>query len=291
MPSLFIGLVSHVGSRFAISQGEEGLARRVADAWQERGYSCEVEINTLDAYDPTAQPITAASVWAAVDAQLRLEASWRKYLEEGAKIPFTQRLRSQIGEGVVRARAIRRFWRPWRGAHRPGEAGFRMIRRLFNIEYSHRYLMQAGLNSGAEWILIIEDDAASPDIADCTDGLIKLTQDFPDCGYANVSESFALTELGITHLLQPAAGNWRGRIPRTVMTAERPVTNTVCAILYRREFLLRLTNEFDRIPMEPIVPIDWKVNIALRNLYLQGALSPTECLLVTPAPINQLSMR
>jgi hypothetical protein len=291
MPSLFIGLVSHVGSRFEISQGEKGLSQLLATAWRERGNSCEVEINTHDAYDPEARPITAASVWAAVDAQLRLEASWRTYLEEGANIPIHLRLRGRIGEGVVRARAIRRFWRPWRGAGRPGEAGFRMIRRLFNIEYSHRHLMQSGLNSGAEWILIIEDDASSPDIADCSDGLIELTQEFPECGYANVSESFALAELGIAHLLEPAAGIWRGWIPRAVMTSKRPVTNTVCAILYRREFLLRLTSEFDRIPMEPIVPIDWKVNIALRNLYLQGALSPAECLIVTPAPINQLSMR
>jgi hypothetical protein len=166
-----------------------------------------------------------------------------------------------------------------------------MIRRLFNIEYSHRHLMQSGLDSGADWVLIIEDDAASSDVADCADGILGLTQDFPTCGFANISESFDLAELGISHLLRPTGTPWRGNVTRQVLTAERPVTNTVCAILYSRDFLLSLIEELDGLPMEPIVPIDWKVNIALRNLHAREAIPPLACLIVTPAPINQLSMR
>lgn len=291
MPSLFIGLVSHEGSRFALSQGPEGLAHRLAADWGQHGYHCEVQVNTRDAYEPETFPITSASVWAAVSAQLRLEASWRSYLQEGADVPVSQRLRARLGAGVVWLRAIRRYWRPWRGHGRPSDRGFRMIRRLFNIEFSHRSLMQAGIESGAEWILIIEDDASSSDLMDCTLGLMGLTKDFPSCGYANVSESFALAELGITHLLSPTGHDWHGAQVRSILAAARPVTNTVCAILYRREFLLQLVDEFDELAMEPIVPIDWKVNIALRNLFENGSHSPNECLIVTPAPINQLSMR
>ena len=132
MPSLFIGLVSHEGSRFALSQGAAGLGQQLSAEWGRRGYACEVKINTRDAYDPEVHPITAATVWGAVSAQLRLEASWRAFLQAGAGIPRAQRLRSRIGEAVVRVRAIWRYWRPWRGNGRPDEVGFRMIRRLFN---------------------------------------------------------------------------------------------------------------------------------------------------------------
>lgn len=291
MPSLFIGLVSHVGSRFEKSQGPDGLAELLAQRFRALGSTCDVEINTRDSYDPSLQPITAASVWTAVDAQLDLEIAWRRFLEDGTRIPLTRRVRSTIAQSVVRARAVRRFWRPWKGAGTPGESGLKMIRRLFNIEYSHRHLMQSGLDSGAEWILVIEDDAASADIDDCARGILRLIQDFPNLGYANVSESFALEQLGINHLLHDTGHAWQGSVNRKILSADKPITNTVCAILYRREFLLRLVEEFDLIPMEPIVPIDWKVNIALRNRFLAGDISPEECLLVTPAPITQLSMR
>jgi len=291
MPSLFIGLVSHEGSRFAENQGEAGLAKTLAASWRAHGYRCEVEVNTHDAFDPSIQTITGTSVWRAVRAQLRLERSWRAYLREGSAVSIAGRARSWLRDGVVHAQAIRRYWRPWIGEGQPGHSSFRMIQRLFNIEFSHRHLMESGLASGSDWILIIEDDAFSADIPECVNGLLGIIEDFPECGYVNVSESFTASELGITHLLQPTGKDWRGHFSRQVWMSTRPVTNTVCAILYRREFLNSLVDELTRLPMNPIVPIDWKVNIALRDLYLRGALSSSDCLIVTPAPIDQLSMR
>ncbi len=167
-----------------------------------------------------------------------------------------------------------------------------MIRRLINIELSHVDLMRTGLASGAGWILILEDDAASLDASDCAAGLCGLMASAPSSvAFINVSESFSHEELGIDGLLQPAPAQWAGPRSREVLTAARPVTNTVCAILYRADFVGALLDAFDRMPMTPVVPIDWKLNEAIMQLHAAGDLGSGSCWLVSPAPIDQLSMR
>jgi len=42
--------------------------------------------------------------------------------------------------------------------------------------------------------------------------------------------------------------------------------------------------------MQPIVPIDWKVNDAIMNLSHTGVLGPGDCYTVDPGPIRQASM-
>jgi hypothetical protein len=75
------------------------------------------------------------------------------------------------------------------------------------------------------------------------------------------------------------------------LAASRPVTNTVCAILYRATFLRDLVAEMESLPMTPVVPIDWKLNIALMNMFESGSLLNGDCWNVTPGPMDQLSMR
>ena len=110
--------------------------------------------------------------------------------------------------------------------------------------------------------------------------------------YVNVSHSFSADELGIRHLLYPVPGvHWQGAANRTVMAARLPVTNTVCAIAYRGGFLEPLLAAFDQLPMEPIVPIDWKLNLALMALRDSDVLGDGDCWQVEPAPIVQMSMQ
>ena len=57
MTSLFIGLVSHEKSRFASSQGPEGLTQTLAARLGDLGVTTTWRVNTDDAYDPAALPI------------------------------------------------------------------------------------------------------------------------------------------------------------------------------------------------------------------------------------------
>ena len=168
-----------------------------------------------------------------------------------------------------------------------------MITRLLDIEVSHLDLLRWGVGQGADWVLVLEDDAMANDLVDCAEGLaalVALGGSMPK--YVNVSESFSLAELGIDHLVRPVEGvGWAGSSDRMVLSADRPVTNTVCAILYRASFANELLATMEALPSEPVVPIDWKLNLALMELFSSGSLPAGSCWLVEPAPIVQMSMR
>lgn len=272
-PALFIGVVSHEGSRFAVSQGPQGLAAHL-----HRGIAgSEIAVNTVDLHDETRLPITSAMVQATLTSELRLERAWAGYLGR-ATGP-----RWWVVHGLRWAR------RGWRRLRPPSTA---MVRRLLNIELSHLDLMRRGLASGAAWVLVLEDDAFASDTADVVAGLQGLMNTHRRVAFINVSASFTPTELGIDHLLSPLPDvQWAGPIARNVLTSQRPATNTVCAILYSREFLTEFVPVFDGLPMEPVVPIDWKVNVALMAMVEQRTLEAGDCWFVEPAPITQMSMQ
>lgn len=278
-PDLFVGVVSYEGSRFAVSQGPEGLASLLGAILRGHEVSVAVRVNTQDFHRPDDLPVTDELTQGSLSAQLALESRWEDYIR-GTDSP-TLRVRG--------ARLLRWSRRHWRRIRRPDD---RMIRRLINIELSHVDLLRAGLASGAPWILILEDDAAALDPGDCASGIAGLMMSAPaSVRFINVSQSFSHEQLGIDRLLHPVAATWAGSVDRLILSASRPVTNTVCAILYRAEFAAELIDTFDRMPMTPVVPIDWKLNEAIMELHAAGRLGEGACWLVSPAPIDQLSMR
>ena len=280
MTDLFIGVVSHEGSRFAVSQGPGGLAAVLAARLHSLGQSVQVEVSTVDAYDPVQLPITRAMVRACLTAQVHLDRRWARYLGR-ARGP-----RWWATHGLRWVRRAEQLVRP------PGP---KLVERLWNIEMAHFALLRSGLATGADWVLILEDDASSVEVVDCAAGLAWLMSSRADerqPAYVNISQSFALDELGISDLLTVAPdASWAGDAPRHILSSARPATNTVCAILYRGSFVRDLLAVTDALPMEPVVPIDWKLNLALMQMFSSGALGAGDCWFVDPAPIDQLSMR
>jgi hypothetical protein len=280
MTHLFIGVVSHEGSRFAVSQGPGGLAAVLAEQLRSLGQSVLVEVSTVDAYDPVQLPITPAMVSACLTAQVHLDRRWARYLGR-ARGP-----RWWATHGLRWVRRAEQLVQP------PSP---KLVERLLNIEMAHFALLRSGLAIGADWVLILEDDASSVDVVDCAAGLAWLMSSRADerqPSYVNISQSFALDELGISDLLTVAPdASWAGDAPRHILSSARPATNTVCAILYRGSFVRDLLAVTDALPMEPVVPIDWKLNLALIQMFSSGALGAGDCWFVDPAPIDQLSMR
>lgn len=277
MTALFVGVVSHEGSRFSASQGPDGLAAHLADALRPHGVDCTVVVSTEDLHDEARLPVTEAMVQASLSEQLRLDRRWTAFLH-----------RPQ-GPGWWMHHLARWGLRATQRVRSPGPA---MVRRLLNIELAHLRLLDEGARSGADWVLVLEDDAGCTDIPDAAAGLAGLMR-APGArpGFVNVSQSFSLAELGIEHLLSPAPAQWAGGQPRSVLQSAVPVTNTVCAIAYRGDFAGRLLEVMQALPMEPVVPIDWKLNLALMAMADSGEIAPGDCWLVDPAPIDQLSMR
>ena len=289
MTALFIGVVSHPASRFAASAGPGGLGPMLAAGMRDQGVQTFLEINLRDAYEPSMLALDGPAVARSLHAQLRVERHWQAFLQ-GHRSPGAS-LRAAGARAQRRLREWARFLRPWHGKHRDSP-GARRIRRLINIELSHFTLMRAAVASGAEWTLIIEDDASSKDLRDCIDGLLGLMQQGPrQPAYVNVSASFSAADLHVSHLLSPVEdASWQGSADRQLLASAKPITNTVCAILYRTSFVKELLAVTDAFPLDPVIPIDWKLNLALELMFKQGVLAAGDCWTVVPAPIDQLSM-
>ncbi len=276
MSELYIGVVSHERSRFSDAQGSKGLAARLAEAWTRLGLSCTVKVNTHNLVADSGIAITTEVIRDSPAEELRIERQWAQFLErsQGPRWWGTHGLRWL------------KYWASRRGTPDPGP-----VTRLLNIELSHLDLMQSALDSGSPWLLLLEDDAGCSDIDDLTDGLRGTVSGDRTPLFANLSQSFDLDRLGVSHLLQPAAEvRWQGSAARTVLAARRPVTNTVCAMLYRRDFLTDLVAEWQTLPMTPVAPIDWKLNRALMGLWASGGIRSGDCWWVEPGPIVQRSM-
>jgi hypothetical protein len=168
-----------------------------------------------------------------------------------------------------------------------------MVRRLVNIEIAHTSLLRQAAHSGSEWTLIAEDDATSSDpsaLAQLIGTFIREKARNAQPKYVNISRSFNHRRLRVRDLLQPIETWGPPASNIQAFQASRPITNTVCAILYRTDFLATLVQTMEAIPMEPVVPIDWKLNNAIMQLYDSGKLTSGDCWTLDPAPIAQSSM-
>jgi len=160
-----------------------------------------------------------------------------------------------------------------------------------NIELAHLSLWRAALESGAPWVLILEDDGWTEDIEDFSAGVLGLMQEAVPPAFVNLSCSFSPKQLRIERLLRTGNCSWHGRRPRSIVESTRPVTNTVCAILYSAKFLEQLVAAWDAEPLFPVVPIDWKMNRILMNFHESSQFPSHGCWFVEPGPVIQGSMR
>ena len=75
-PALFVGVVSHEGSRFSVSQGPEGLAARLAAALP----GVAVAVNTADLLEDGSPWVGPRQVQASLTAELDVDRRWAQFL-------------------------------------------------------------------------------------------------------------------------------------------------------------------------------------------------------------------
>lgn len=285
---LFIGLVTYPGTRFPQSVGPGGLAARLQSALGAIGVEALISIRAEDQYSDEILRIDREAIERSIEAELETESYWRRFLQGGHS---GLRLRLEM---IVRARKRRNALLPAEDSPvSPDHPGARMVRRLINIELAHMSLLREAVESRCAWSLIIEDDAAVEDVPTLADRIAHFMREWSTTTqprYVNISQSFDAQALGIERLLTHV-GQWNpGKEPYGMYSSRLPVTNTVCAILYRAEFLLELLAEMESIPIDPVIPIDWKLNQALMNLAAHGQVGAGDSWILIPAPIVQGSM-
>ncbi len=276
MTSVFVGLVSHKDSPRQESQGPYGLAQMLSDELSDLGFDTTSRVNTENAFTASGDSLTAEVLATSPAEELRIEKRWAGYLGIDTTVSgrFTRTLR----------------WLKY-FVSRTTHPNVAAIVRLANIELSHRNLLSQALDMQFDWVVILEDDALCLDPQDLALGLAGIINSSSPPSLVSLSLSFTPEQLRVDHLLHPLpTETWRGTMRRTILTADRPVTNTVCANMYSGQFARVLHDELAHLPFTPIAPIDWKVNQALMNLYGRRDIGSGDCWWLSPAPIIQGSM-
>ena len=280
--SLFIGLVTHPHSRFPVASSPDGLMGQLQHALECHGWSIKLTIESDNRIREGDLNLDRAHIRAAIGAEIDVEQRWWEFQHQHS-LPMS----NKVSLLLRKAYRMWRFAGPTQSSHKKGRS---MLIRLANIEAAHLSLMTQAIESQAKWVLILEDDAESTNVTELAQQLainVDRWNSESQPQYVNISDSFALADLNVDHNLDHI-GRWDA--VSNLYSARRPFTNTVCAILYRDEFLRQLLNALNEIPMQPIVPIDWKVNDAIMNLSHTGVLGPGDCYTVDPGPIRQASM-
>jgi len=272
--SLCLGLVTHAGTRFPDADTDSGLVHRVAAEWADQDRRAQVVVCRDDMWTVQVIPLTGEEVAASTREELRVERQWREFLRGGKASPLDQA-----------ALTVRHAVRSYRRRQDPQRAAA-MLRRLVNIELAHLKVMEAAVASGCDWSLIVEDDAAAGDafpgeLMRFVDAVSSEAQ--PQV--VSLSNSFAPRDLGIDHLLKRTTAV--AGLPWSLFQARLPVTNTVCATLYRTNFLRQLLRRLHAIDLRPVIPIDFKVNRALMAMSPQ--IAEGDFWLAWPGPVTQRS--
>ncbi len=285
MQEVFVGLVTHPRSRFdadgAATRQAGDLVAALADG------AAGLLISDRDDADPATYPLDRAELLRSARHQARLEHAWRRYLAAAggrpARGPVLDRLAAAAMELKRQAET---------GALLPGGdgvAGRRAATRLLNIDLSHLRVLEAGVASGAPWVLVLEDDARATDVpstaAALLEGVDALTA--TEVAFVSLSESIALERLGVDGLLDGplVAGG-----PDWLVRARTPITNTVCANLYRASFASALADGIRSRGLVPVAPIDWRVNEQVLAMVADGRLGPGSCAWAQPGLFLQGSM-
>jgi hypothetical protein len=246
------------------------------------GWLVTTSIHDQDALTSEELNLSSEAIQASIRAELGTELAWKELQSQHGT---SQRIRLIIW--------LRRLYRSWQfnGLTRTSQKrGQDMLKRLANIEVAHMSLLKQAAQEASDWALILEDDAYAPDVTalgSALDQHLNTWQDTRQPQYINISESFPLAALNLSHTLKGVeAWDEHGR----VYSSQVPFTNTVCAVLYRGSFLQNLHNAMSEIPLEPVIPIDWKLNRAIMDLVENGQLGAHDCYVIEPAPIRQGSM-
>ena len=269
---LFVGLVSHDKSDYWQSQGPDGLAAQVS----RRFAGSTIVINTRNLASEQGEVASPLSVQQSLSLEVQADRTWARYLERNRNLRW------------MASHTLRQMKRQWSRVSPPSPS---TVQRLLNIEFSHMDLLARGLETGAEWLLILEDDAFSSDAAELAAGIEYFTKRHRGSHLVNLSRSFSFNQLGVAKLLtlDPSAV-WLPGSTRRLLYSTKPTTNTVCAILYSREAALRIRDQLESMPIYPVLPIDWKLNMALVEMSETPSELPLTSWFLEPAPINQQSM-
>jgi len=168
----------------------------------------------------------------------------------------------------------------------------RFIARQKNITNNHKEMIKKLTNSPSPYILILEDDFFTKDLESIRTILQSIFEEvefLENIKIINLSQSFTENQLGIDKNKTQTLSLTTSKIHK-INNYNYPVTNTACAILYKKEICLDLLDELNKLDRYQFIPIDHKLNISLRNLLKNKKLSNLCYASITPGLFIQRSL-
>ncbi len=268
MGDLFIGLVTHPRTQYPHSAHDQGLLTQLSRTLAEQDVILNGHIESRNLLPPQ-YTFTKLELSASRRHLVTLRKEWSRYCQQS---PFRRRKQHFA------------LLRTWGTEPRSEEEA----RRLLNIEMAHVELMKQAVAQDAEFALILEDDAESSSVCDLASDIAELISREDSPFMAQISSSFSPRMLGIQKLLGAVERQWSngGQEFRLL----KPATNTVCATIYRRDFLTTLLHAWSHQQAIPIVPVDWRLNEILIALESAQQLPRGYSSIVFPGPIVQQSL-
>jgi hypothetical protein len=244
------------------------------------GLNVEYLVSDRNDYSSTDYPVTRESLVKAATAQSVLERDWREFINDRAGGGIVTKMRNHAVYFGMRGK------RTLAALQGEDSAAVKSYQRLINIDLSHLRVLNAGIDSGATGIVILEDDAsiAHQDLIEDFARVLTISRE-KEIDFVNLSQSISAPKLGIGAILSRAQSiNLSDRV--TVLELDTPLTNTVCANYYSSNFAKIFRDHISPPNLTPVKPIDWRLNEVMLahpntrtwwvspGIFLQGSMHP-----------------
>jgi hypothetical protein len=277
-PKIFIGLVTHPHSRFNSGGQSSQRINELANSLSQLGINVVTLISDRNDFQSSGRVIGIGDRVRSAWKQVHIEKAWDKYVRVSSGSDSRTRKHGTIFfSAMFVKRAVSYLFNS------------RSLARLANIDLSHLRVLKEGVASGADWVVIIEDDAQFADPVK-TAGVLGTVLEFHGRParsiFVNLSESIDTVELrvdGIVSAGNPVLALTNGS---ELLEISPAISNTVCANIYSLDFANEFASAIEVQGILPSVPIDWRLN----QLIMEDRETPVECYWVKPGLFLQGSM-
>jgi hypothetical protein len=277
-PKIFIGLVTHPHSRFNSGGQSSQRINELANSLSQLGINVVTLISDRNDFQSSGRVIGIVDRVKSAWKQVQIEKAWAKYVRESTGSGSLTRKHGAIFySGMFVKRAISYFFNS------------RLLERLANIDLSHLRVLKEGISSGADWVLIIEDDAQFADPVR-TAGVLGTVLEFlghpARSIFVNLSESINTVELKVDGIVSGCNSVLALTNGSELLEISPAISNTVCANMYSLDFAIEFARAIEVQGILPSVPIDWRLN----QLIMEARVTTVECYWVKPGLFLQGSM-
>lgn len=150
--------------------------------------------------------------------------------------------------------------------------------RLRNITSNHMKLLEKGLSSNSDLIIIFEDDLDFRNRHEEFFQVIEYVETVREpMFFMNVSESYELLELGVPHLIaDPEFSIHALEQDIYIYKSKMTFTNSTSGMIYSRKFASEFLEDLRRFQKSGTlrnVPVDWLLNLSLVGTRMDQAVS------------------